>query len=583
LCFEAVQVLDVELAGVARSSGSLRFALGLGLDALARMGGHHDLGFSSLDAYARERCWCSSSCAREARGLARRAVKLPLLCEALRSDQVSWSMALEIAKVAKPEGEAAWLARGGGCTVAAMRDLVRAELGAGADDAASDGEAQCTLTVTANVEDIWLFECVRLLVQQMDGGTTNDVVDALVGEATTSLFELLPREVFASEELAPSSDAQNAWNRQLAAWRAEGERLCESRIPRWSPGEATAAGDAVPFDFTGSPASIDAALRRISAALEERETRIGELAERFWAADGWRRLGYGTDAQYARERLGMGISSVKDKKLLVRRLKRLPHLAKALREHAVCYEAALTVSRIATPETDAAWAQRAIERTVVQLREDVCAAKHLARVDQCSAIEPPEPDTVTAWLALRSCVITGAVFDDRGASRISDDPLGGLREAFASARSTPPHLFSKGRETLRLRVAPEIRALYRGVERLYLRHRPAGMTFLRFACLSVIEQWAHARPSYEYAHIYLRDGMRCTNPVCNRRDVTPHHIKYRAHGGGDEGTNLSSLCVWCHLRGEHEGRLRVTGKAPGSLTWWVGGHTMVEGRTRRAA
>jgi hypothetical protein len=59
----------------------------------------------------------------------------------------------------------------------------------------------------------------------------------------------------------------------------------------------------VPADFTGDPASIDASLRQICAALQERDLVIGDLAERFWKADGWRRLNYATDAQYACERL----------------------------------------------------------------------------------------------------------------------------------------------------------------------------------------------------------------------------------------------------------------------------------------
>jgi hypothetical protein len=122
--------------------------------------------------------------------------------------------------------------------------------------------------------------------------------------------------------------------------------------------------------------------------------------------------------------------------------------------------------------------------------------------------------------------------------------------------------------------------MYRGLERLYLRHGPA--TVLRFACMAVIEQWAHERPDYQYAHIYLRDGLRCTSPVCGRRDVTPHHNRFRAHGGGDEDTNVTSLCVWCHLRGVHEGRLQVAGKAP-ALKWRIAGHTVVEGRKRMRA
>jgi hypothetical protein len=499
-------------------------------------------------------------------------------------------MALQIARVAKPHSEAAWLARAAGSTVTAMRDLVRLELGEGAsDEAASESEERCTLTVTASTEDVWLFECVRLLVQQMDGGTANEVVDALLGEASSSLFERVPKDVLDLDDLAPRNDAQNAWNRQLAAWRLEAERLCEPRIPRWSDGEAGPSIDSAEFDFSGSPESIDATLRRISGAIREREVRIGELAEAFWAANGWRRLGYATDAQYASERLGMGISSVNDKRLLVCQLRRLPHLAKALRNGAVGYEAARLVAPVATTETDAAWTQRAIDRTLVHLREDIATAEHLSRVGQCSVIAPPEPDTVTAWLALRSCVITGAVFRDFDASQAAlgsasapHDLIESLRIAFATARHLPPHLRSRGRETIRLRVAPEIRAMYRGLERLYLRHGPATESFLRFACVSVIEQWARARPDYEYAHIYLRDGLRCTNPVCSRRDVTPHHIRFRSHGGGDEDINLTSPCLWCHLQGVHEGRLEVTGHAP-VLKWRIAGHTVVDGRTRLRA
>jgi hypothetical protein len=329
-------------------------------------------------------------------------------------------MAVQIARVAKPYSEEAWLARATGSTVSAVRDLVRLEVGEGEkDEAASESEDRCTLTITADTEDAWLLECVRLLVQQMDGGSANEVVDALLGEASSSLFERVPKDVLDLDELAPRNDAQNAWNRQLAVWRLEAERLCEPRVPRWSDGEAGPPIDSAEFDFSGSPQSIDAAFRRISGAIREREVRIGELADNFWAANGWRRLGYATDAQYASERLGMGVSSVNDKRLLVCQLRRLPHLAKALQDGAVGYEAARLVAPVATTETDAAWTQRAIERTVVHLREDIAAAEHLARVGQCSVIAPPEPDTVTELRHHRRGIPGLRREPDRAAERVS--------------------------------------------------------------------------------------------------------------------------------------------------------------------
>jgi hypothetical protein len=93
-----------------------------------------------------------------------------------------------------------------------------------------------------------------------------EVVEALVGEATTSLLPLLSKDAADPNDLAPSLDAQNAYIRQRKQWRDEAERLCESRIPSW-PSDDVDLIDGVPTDFTGDPASIDASLRQICAAL----------------------------------------------------------------------------------------------------------------------------------------------------------------------------------------------------------------------------------------------------------------------------------------------------------------------------
>src|SRR5690349_19736370 len=107
--FESVEALDRELARCARKSGALRLATGLGLDALARSGGHAALGFASIEAYALERCDRSATWTRVSRRLAAGVEELPQLRRALICGQISWSMGLEIAKVATPRDEAHWL------------------------------------------------------------------------------------------------------------------------------------------------------------------------------------------------------------------------------------------------------------------------------------------------------------------------------------------------------------------------------------------------------------------------------------------------------------------------------------------
>ena len=95
--FESVETMDADLARLARAGGVLRFRLGAGLEALARRGGHHELGFSSLEAYALERCERSTRWVQESRALARRLEELPAVRRALLRGDIGFSMAQVVA------------------------------------------------------------------------------------------------------------------------------------------------------------------------------------------------------------------------------------------------------------------------------------------------------------------------------------------------------------------------------------------------------------------------------------------------------------------------------------------------------
>jgi hypothetical protein len=74
----------------------------------------------------------------------------------------------------------------------------------------------------------------------------------------------------------------------------------------------------------------------------------------------------------------------------------------------------------------------------------------------------------------------------------------------------------------------------------------------------------------------------CACPVCFRRDCTLHHLTYRAHGGTDDAENCTSPCAFCHLEGEHGGRLEVVGPAS-AMRWLIGRTPILEvhGREKR--
>jgi hypothetical protein len=565
LCsLERLEALDAELASRAREAGRLRFEMGRGLDLLERTGGDHALGFSSIEAYALERCERSASWAQKARGLARRLEALPAVADALISGSLNWSMAAVLAVVARPDDADFWLAGASRRTVREMKALAAERQGADSTDALEAEEEMRTLTLTVPREDAWCFEQARLLARHLgDGadGTNAEVLFGLVAESTSTLCGELPRSA-----IEPADDdallPQRAWERELTRMRAEAEVRCEAHFRR--PRDDQQRPSVARTQWPELPEAIDRQLRDLSRELVSREVAYGRTLEAFFSADGWRRLGYATAAQYARERLGTSHSSIKAKRHFVKRLDELTFLADALDRGELGYEAARLVASVATRATVEAWVERARERTLRHLREDIDAAELLARWSESPTVVPPSEAGVRRVEDLERAVVAG---------QISAPPASPCVATASSANVT-----------LRLRVRASTARDFRHWEAIYLRHRGDALcntTFLRFACELFTDTWRPRGLEVEYAHIYDRDRHRCQSPCCSRRDVTPHHLRFRAHGGDDSDENVTSLCTWCHLDGIHGGHISAT--PPASNIRWTFGrspHTVIDGRRR---
>src|SRR5262245_1427275 len=182
MSFEALDALDAELCRVALSVGVLRLAMAEGLEALARCGGHHELGFASVEGYALERCERSARWVQGSRSLARRLAELPAIRRALIRGEIGFCMAQVIAGVARADDEEQWVAEARQRTVREMRALVREGTGPESVFAAAD-EPRVTLTVTVDREDGWLFEHARLLGKHA-GTPGSEILDALLAEGT---------------------------------------------------------------------------------------------------------------------------------------------------------------------------------------------------------------------------------------------------------------------------------------------------------------------------------------------------------------------------------------------------------------
>jgi hypothetical protein len=557
---ERLEALDGELARRAGEAGRLRFEIGRGLDLLEKCGGHHALGFSSIEAYALERCERSASWTQKARGLARRLERLPVIEDALTSGSLSWSMAAVLAMVAQPENADFWLAEAARRTVREMRALVVEQRGAGDESEPLEAEEELrTLTLTVPREDAWCFEQAKLLGRHLGERTNADVVFGLVAESTSTLCSELPSGAIELADDA-ATDPQRAWERELARMRTEAEVRCESHFRR----EREPPRHVARLDWPDPPEAVDGKLRELANELAAREVALGRALDLFFLADGWRRLGYATAAQYAPERLGTSLSSIKAKLWLVKRLRELRFLADALERGELGYEAARLVARVATRATVEAWVTRATERTLRHLREEIDAAELSARWSDGSTVLPPSEAEVRRVEELERAVITG---------QMSAPP------ASAVSGTAPP-----ANVTLRLRVHASTSRDFRHWEAIYLRHRGSALrttTFLRFASELFIDTWRPRRAEVEYGHVYERDGYRCQSPCCGRRDVTPHHLRFRSQGGDDSDENVTSLCTWCHLEGIHRGQMSAIPPAS-NIRWSFGrsAHTVVEGRRR---
>jgi len=131
-----------------------------------------------------------------------------------------------------------------------------------------------------------------------------------------------------------------------------------------------------------------------------------------------------------------------------------------------------------------------------------------------------------------------------------------------------------GTVSLRLTLPDDLAAFWCDLEIL---HTDAGFpagTFIAFLVASKLDTALGMTKLPAYGDIYLRDRFRCQSPVCTSRNCTPHHIVFRSRGGGEEPSNLVSLCDVCHLSLIHHqgGHLVVSGHAPHALTWSARGY-----------
>ncbi len=540
------------------------------MDALERCGGHHELGFSSLGAYALERCERGRRWARESKALARRLREneLSTIRSEVYAGRLGWCMAELLARHAEPSSEVELVAQAGRKTVRQMEAWLEEQ-----HDSAPSGpqEEDETVHCTREVgrDEVLLVESARILVEYLNGTrpTDEDFLVALLGEAESTLLSLGPNRLRPIVPPVVDEATLERYRAHVRELREQRESKADTRI---SAAAALPCSTAVVHPpIPTSPVDIDRELRRLCAELAARDLEMGHLARRLLRRRAWAIFGYASPAQYAKERVGVSLSSLQHRMTLARRLEAVPALEHALTEGRIGYEAAFLLSRSVGPQTVEAWLDRAQRRTIVHLREEVSAVEVMCRLEGAPGT-PPDAALLARLHMFEEKVQSGEAYASLlGAGR----PLSQISVTLDAGRG----------QRLRFKISPDLHRHWQFVRTLYDRVAPQGTSLLAFACLALWRSWIPhlERQESKWRDVHLRDRHRCTSPVCDRHDVTPHHLTFQAHGGTDDAENMSSLCSWCHIHGIHEGRIKA--EPPSSNTRWTFGRTPileVHGRER---
>jgi len=601
---DRVHALDLRLVALGRGLGAMRLGLGEGLVRLEQVGGIQLLGFPTLESYAREALERSGRWAADARALARRLARLPQLRAALMGGVLSSSKVELVSRVAAADTEVAWIERARSMTVRALRAEVATARAVDDDD---DVPARVTITTTVDRVDAWAFERARLMVESVGAARGDESIDALLAEGLTELIARQPgidlpsalvvdfegearisRAAQSIQRAAEEVACEAAWEREPSDRGGERARRgattvqgAEGARPEPRDGGLAAFLDEFERPWPDDARAIDGRLRTLAHELAWRDLELGALALEVEERCAWRELGYASMDHYCRERIGLAPATVASRVALARRNRRCPEIGGAIADGRIGYEAATLIGRVAGPGTVRAWIDRAESRTVKLLREEVQAVELLARADGLAVqrLGPPDADTLEAVRAIERAVIgsvTGIGDGDAMSGPMSGGGVGESPEGPMSGGGvgeSPEGPMSGGgdpglpRITLRLTMSEDTARFWRALEALHGEHGD-GRSFVGFLVSAAMRSWTAALPTMvAYGDVYVRDRWRCASPVCSSRNMTPHHVRFKSHGGGEERSNLISVCAACHLALVHQGHLQVGGAAPDGLVW----------------
>ena len=270
----------------------------------------------------------------------------------------------------------------------------------------------------------------------------------------------------------------------------------------------------------------------------------------------WRHFGYSTLLEYMERELGYSPREANERLRIARRLEHLPEMHARLAQGTLRLSAVRELARVATPETEGAWLERAEGKNLRQIEELVAGHKAGDHPD-----DPTDPDLRVRPLTFELPPRVYALFRQ-------------VRSALADERGTAMTDAEVFEEMCRRALAPsgggETRPAYqiaittcdqckRGWQNGAGREIEVDAATIECAKCDAehlgrldAETPARVKPTISprrRRQVFARDHARCTVPGCRAsRNLHIHHIEFRSKGGTHKLTNLTLLCSLCRAR-----------------------------------
>lgn len=324
-----------------------------------------------------------------------------------------------------------------------------------------------------------------------------------------------------------------------------------------------------PAEPAAEPAKLNARCRELLLCRRRLHVYLGRMLRTLANYGLARQALFSSICHYSAERLGLGGSTTFRLIQRERRLIRRPLVTAALLDGRIGVSQADALLRLPDHVPDDAWIAFAERRTTRGVEDEVNDFLAFARLQ-------PEQARLRRWRPREASEAAPVASDTRRGvdTGVTSAGTSGLPMFSQAVPPTDPQWDAQG-EALRIFVPHEVVPVIEAA--LEATRQAAGVPLTDGECLVLWMQKVEASYSeFERAIVARRRRAlqrwryRCAVPGCrNRRGLHVHHIVFRSHGGTDDDHNLVVLCPCHHLRGVHEGRLRVHGLGT-DLLWELG-------------